>query len=338
MGVLLALAGAFAFALMNVFVRNGLRPGDTDNGVLTTMVVNVAMYAILIAVVVGIGGPPELDASGVAWFVAAGVSATFVGRNTLYGAIRRIGATRGAAIKNATPLVTIAIALVFLGERLTPIALVGVVLIIGALLLLIQESLRGAPGLDGTFEPASEVGDAFRAEALAETGLWDRTRVMADQTMAAIREPARRSVVIGVSLGALAALAFGSGHAFRKIGMDLLPDALVGATIGSATALVAYLLTAAVRGRAARDIRAVATESRPWFWAAGVAGTFGQLSFFAALAFAPVSHVSVVAGSETVLTVIVAALIARRLEAITIRVVIPAVLVFAGATLIAMAG
>ncbi|HUG29263.1 MAG TPA: DMT family transporter [Candidatus Limnocylindria bacterium] len=336
MGVILALVGALAFSFMNVFMRNGVRPGDEDNGLLTTLLVNIAVIAAVLVVTTTLGGVRELSVVGGAWFVAAGLSATFFGRNALFGAIRHIGAARGAAIKNATPLVTVAIALAFLGERLSAMAAAGVGLIIAGLFLLIMESLRGARKPRTAEE--DPVDEAIESEALAAAGWWDRTRLMADRTVAAIAEPARRQIVVGVTLGAAAALAFGSGHAFRKVGMDFMPDALLGASIGALTALATYLLTAAVRGRARAELHRSVTSYRPWFWAAGAAGAIGQMSFFSALAFAPVSHVSVVAGSEIVLTVVIAALLARRLEAITSRVVIPAILVFAGTALIGVAG
>lgn len=335
MGVLLALLGAFSFSLMNVFVRNGVRASDGDTGILTTMLINVAMYATLMVATVATVGLGPIVPEGVAWFVLAGLAATFLGRHALFGAISHIGAARGAAIKNATPLVAVGLALLVLGEELTRLAAVGIALIAVALALLIWESVtrEGGPAGAGD-EPVTE---ALESEAVAD-GWWDRTRFAADRTIAAMRAPARHVVLFGVVLGIVAAFAFGTGHVFRKLGMEALPNALVGATIGSTTALLAYLVTSALRGRVADELRSAFRSQRPWVWAAGVAGTGGQLSFFAALAFSPVSHVSAVSGSETVLTVICAAALARRPEAITLKVVIPAILMFGGTALIGLGG
>jgi drug/metabolite transporter (DMT)-like permease len=337
MGVLLALLGALAFSLMNVFVRNGVRMSDGDTGILTTMLINVAIYAVLVTAALAAGGFGPLDPAGVGWFVLAGLAATFVGRHALFGAISHIGAARGAAIKNATPLVAVGLAVFVLGEQLTAVAVFGIALIIVALVLLIAESVTRSDG-DATDDRALAVAEALESEAVAETGWWDRTRTAADRTVAAIRSPARHVLVFGVVLGVLAAFAFGTGHVFRKLGMDILPNALVGAAIGSTTALTAYLLTSAVRGRAGGELRSSFTSRRPWIWGAGVAGTGGQVSFFAALAFAPVSYVSAVSGSETILTVMCAAALARRPEAITMRVIVPAILMLAGTALIGLGG
>ena len=89
--------------------------------------------------------------------------------------------------------------------------------------------------------------------------------------------------------------------------MDILSDALLGAATGSWAALIGYLVSATARGQLG-SVRRSVTARRPYFWLAGLAGAMGQLSFFAALNFAPVSEVSVVASAEIVLTVLFAAI------------------------------
>ena len=69
---------------------------------------------------------------------------------------------------------------------------------------------------------------------------------------------------------------------------------------------------------------------------AGLFGLAGQLTFFVALQFAPVGPVTVIAASEVVLTTLLGALLVQRLEQVTRRIAIPAVLVFVGAALIAV--
>jgi drug/metabolite transporter (DMT)-like permease len=51
---------------------------------------------------------------------------------------------------------------------------------------------------------------------------------------------------------------------------------------------------------------------------------------------APISYVSVVSSSETVLTLLFGALALRRLESITLQVIIPAFAIFGGTALIAL--
>jgi drug/metabolite transporter (DMT)-like permease len=59
------------------------------------------------------------------------------------------------------------------------------------------------------------------------------------------------------------------------------------------------------------------------------------VAFFVAVQYAPVGAVTVVATSEVVLTTLLGGLLVQRMEQVTQRIAIPAVLVFIGAALIA---
>jgi len=335
-GVLLALVGAVAFSIMNISVRKGVRPGDGDNGVVTTVLINVVAFTLLMALVVLTTGARAWSWAAVGAFVAAGLASTFVGRSLLFTGIRHAGAARAAAVKNATPLFTLIIAVAVLGERVVPLAGAGIALVLIGIFLLARESLRrpvaGKPVAE--FEDIIEL--ALESEALAEGGLPDGRPRSTESERVRAAGVARSSMLLGLALSGIAAVIFGAGHALRKVGMDILPDALLGAAVGSWSAILAHTAAAAIRGRW-EAIRAAVTARRPYFWLAGIAGTVGQLCFFAALIFAPVSHVSVVAASETILTVLLAGLVAQGAERITIRIVLPAALVFAGVAAIALA-
>ncbi len=334
MGVLLALIGAAAFSVMNVAIRQGVRRGDRDNGVLTTVVINVALFSVLMFGLVLARGVPNLSVAAVAAFGAAGLASTFIGRATLFAGIRRAGAVRAAAVKNATPLVTLAIALTLLGERLTPTAVVGVALVLVGVALVVRESMdrpdRNALATDRPDNPAREGIEAELLSAGDDDPALPHPR-NAGPGAAAVGS----AMAVGLAFAGLAALSFGAGHALRKVGMDVLPDAAVGATIGSWSALAAYTAAAAARGQLRRMPSSILAR-KPYFWLAGVGGGVGQISFFAALSFAPVAHVSVVAASETILTVAFAGLVAHRTEQISRQLLVPSVLVFVGVAAIAV--
>jgi uncharacterized membrane protein len=161
----------------------------------------------------------------------------------------------------------------------------------------------------------------------------------------AIRDSATRwraardmTLVVGIVLALLSTLVLATGHALRKVGMDLMPDALLAATIGSWTAFGAFLGAAAARRRVRSGFGSVFVRARRPFWVAGLMSCIGQLAMFAALDVAPVSVVSVVGGSEAILTVLFAAVVLGRGELITRWVVLPAILVFLGSAIIALAG
>jgi drug/metabolite transporter (DMT)-like permease len=320
MGVAIALVGATAFSFMSVLIRLGVQPGDRDNGLRATLIVNVAVFSFLLVATFMAGGRIRLSAIGIGAFVMAGLCATFFGRYALFAAIGHIGAARATAIKNATPLVSVGLAIAFLGEVLSLLAALGIVLVMLGIGLLVREVLMqhaDATAPDGLDQITSTTG-----ARPAEVGQ--------------ITSSGRRGLLLGVAMAGAAAIAFGSGHAFRQVGIDALSDSLLGATIGSWVALIISLGLSGARHELGGFVGVVGSF-RPAVWLAGAAGAVGQLCFFSALAVAPLSHVAVVAASETVITVMLAARVMRHAERVTARLILPAVLVFGGSAIIAVA-
>jgi len=323
MGVLLALVSAFSFASSYVLIRAGVRPSDPDNGLMITMLVNVAMLTVAAALLPFLIPLPPITLSGTLWFVAAGLLGPFIGRNALFASIRLIGSTRGAALKNNAPIVVVVLAVFILRERFTIQAMLGIGLVLGGLLTLAWEAFtKGPPGeARMAVEPVVAEGliaDGPAAEAISWT-----------QRLAA---PA----ALGISTGILAAAAFGIAQVARAVGIADMPNPVLGSALGVWVGLLSYSLVTAAQGRLGPMLRFNLSHARPLLWLAGVATTAGNVAFYVAVTMAPISYVSVVSSSETVLTLLLGALALRRLESITLQVIIPAFAIFGGTALIAL--
>jgi drug/metabolite transporter (DMT)-like permease len=328
-GALLAFLSAVGFSLTNVLIRKGGRPGDADNGTLITTITNVIALSMIMAVLGFVRGSPlsTWNTTGFLWFAVAGFFTTFLGRNTLFGSIRRIGSSRAAAIKNTAPVFTVVIAVLFLEEHPTALATIGIGVASLGLFLLVHEAFQNRQSTRGRNNDREATEEVFGPE-----GLIQGSPVEPKPTAGA-----PSIVMIGILLAVFAAIFFGSGQAVRKVGIEYMPDAFFGAMIASWAALISYLATLAAQGRLGAVFRTSFESFNPYFWLAGLASTVGQLSFFAAVMFAPVSYVSVIAACETLLTIFFAVILLRRSEIVTRRVVIAATAVFAGAVLITLA-
>jgi drug/metabolite transporter (DMT)-like permease len=305
-GVLLSIATAFSFSFMNLAIRKGGRVHPGENAVLATLLVNLVAFAVLLAVASVTGRAREIRPDAALAFASIGVTGLFLGRTLLFAGIHRIGVVRASAIKNAAPVVTLALAIVFLGERSSPVAWAGIVLILSGVAVVFRESLVVA-----------------RSPAVAAVGRGESSRA------------AERAKVTGVALALGAAFAYGAANVLSKVGMVMVPDAIQAGFFAAVAALVCYAAWETVNGRL-RAIPASLLAPRPWFWLAGVAGTTGQLTFYAALDFIAVGPATVITASEVVLTTALGGLLAQQLEQVTRRIAIPAVLVFLGAALIAL--
>ena len=127
-GVLLAALGALMWAVHNLLIRVATEHGDVGDAIVVVMIVNLALVAPAAAVV-------EYPTYGLTWeaaaaFAAAGVAGLVLGRICIFGGIVTIGASRTTPVVAASTLVSAALAIAFLGESLTLLHLLGIVLVV----------------------------------------------------------------------------------------------------------------------------------------------------------------------------------------------------------------
>jgi drug/metabolite transporter (DMT)-like permease len=329
-GSLLAFASALAYSCMYFLVRSGVRKGDPDGGAFITTLINVLMLAAAVLLVTIVAAPPDWDPTGIFWFAVAGMLGTFSGRILLFAGLRRIGPVRAASLTNTAPVVTIGAAVVLLGERLSPAALVAVVLVLIGLGILTWEAfqMQGPGGTDAD----AEDGPVVKAPS-SETG---PVVAPANDRRSRVYQRMGTPAVLGLLFAGLSAVSFGLARVARRVGLDEMPDPLIGSLVGATIALASSLLLQAGQGRVSSVVLASVREVRWRLWLAGVCSTIGLLTFFIAIQLAPLAHVAVIAASETIPTLIIGSLIMRKSERLSIRIAIPALCVFAAGVLIAL--
>ena len=140
MGDALALLSATFFAVANVTIVRGTAPGDEDNGAFVSLLLTTAIAgAGWIAWGLAFGFEP-VTPRAILWFAGAGVLTAFIGRVFGYASVQLLGAMRASATKRLNPFFAVALGVGVLGERLTPGAVVGMLLIVASFALLV---LRG---------------------------------------------------------------------------------------------------------------------------------------------------------------------------------------------------
>lgn len=311
-----ALFTALAFAASNVAVRRGVH--SVRAAMLVIGFTRVALLLPIVVVSAMLNGWPQGSAFGIWWFVAAGMGAPLIGQSALMASIARIGAPQGAAVKNAAPAVTVLLAFLLLGETMSRMGIGGMLLVFVGLSVLIaslwraEEAHRGAP-------------DATALEADPQAGVL------------AFQAPSwRRRRAMGLTFAFLAAIGFGLGQLLRKVAMNHLPDAWLGALIGSLAALVSIVAMAGIGGSLRPQLAEARASANRWMIAAGVLATVGQVCFFLALNYIEVSRVALITASDVVLTTLLAAVILRDYERVTGPVIAASVLIFLGVAAVAM--
>jgi drug/metabolite transporter (DMT)-like permease len=137
----LALVSAFLFGAMSVGLKMGLaRHSDVGLATVATVVAALATTIVLTAVEV----PARGVHAGGAWpFVLAGLLQPGIGQIFVTYAVRDAGAARASVVLGSAPLVSVTIALLFLGEPVRVALIAGAVLIVAGSVELARE--RGRP-------------------------------------------------------------------------------------------------------------------------------------------------------------------------------------------------
>ena len=165
LGVLLALLGATALAVQSLAIRYGTVASDTTDAMVVVFTINLV---VLLPAAFLLGDPlAELTPSAVAAFTAAGLVGTLAGRAVHFEGIRRIGSSRAEPIKASQPLHASLIAVLVLGEIVTPGHLLAMVAIVAGVAIITYEHGRSSNGGGD----ASYVGVAFPVVAAVFFGL-----------------------------------------------------------------------------------------------------------------------------------------------------------------------
>lgn len=148
MGSLLALLSGFCFALGSVTARFALRSGaSVGQTVVMSLLPSAAFFGIL-ALVPGFrpAGPGLWDPVALAWYAAAGILGSVVGRILNFRALQLLGPARLNQLVATDALFSVVLAYFLTGERLGTMSLAGIFVVTAGVMLLSTEGEAPRPG------------------------------------------------------------------------------------------------------------------------------------------------------------------------------------------------
>ena len=129
----MALSSALCSAVATAFIQRGLRRSNFYAGFWINIVVGVVGLWSIVLLVVPFH---EYNWRAVPYFIFSGVVGTAGGRLFRVLAIHKVGASVAAAVNNLAPLIASGLAILLLGERVTPPIMAGtLVIVVGTILL-----------------------------------------------------------------------------------------------------------------------------------------------------------------------------------------------------------
>ena len=130
LGGFLALLSAATFAFETATARRGVLTGSVAQALSITVPLGVPIFFLVAAAFGSLGTVLGFSAEAIVYLALAGVLHFVWGRYCNYRASKAMGANLVAPVQQGNLLVTLALAIWILGEHLTPLRVLGIVLVV----------------------------------------------------------------------------------------------------------------------------------------------------------------------------------------------------------------
>ena len=284
LGALLALASAATFGLNSAALRRGVLTGGVLQAMAITVPLGVPLFLLANVLAGSLDSLGKFSLPSWAWFALAGVVHFVIGCYGNYRATRALGSTLSSPMHMLSVPIALALALIFLDEVMTPLRLIGFVLVMtGPLVAVRAQSRRKKHNENNHFHP--QFGE-------------------------------------GIFWGAVCAVGYGSSPLFivKGLGQDrVLVDSLAAGLVSYTAAAIVITIIVALAGGIA-FMRDLDRSARNWFAVSGVFVFVSQMLRYMALAVAPVTIVVPIQRLSVVFRVIFSWLINRDHEVLTAKV------------------
>ncbi len=306
LGAFLALLSAGAFGFNNATVRRGVLSGTVSQALAITVPIGVPLFLVAAALLGSLGLVANFSLRAILLLACAGVVHFVWGRYCNYRATKAIGAVLAGPVQQASVLIALGLAVGFMGESLTLLRGLGIVLVIlGPAIIVssegrkrpkpakLQDHSTDAPGGERPFEPAYFEGYSFAL---------------------------------------LSATGYGVSPVLVRLGVEH-----IGLKASAAAGLVSYgaatlaLMAILVLPGQLRHVLATPAGAAKWFTLSGVLVALSQLLRYMALAVAPVSVVTPIQRLSILFRIYFSAMLNRKHEVLGGAVIAGTVLSLAGA-------
>jgi drug/metabolite transporter (DMT)-like permease len=288
-----------------------------DLGFLISVVANLLFCILLIGLEFLFLPSKELQWNTDAFFLffLSGVFSTYLGRWFFYEAVVRFGPAKSSIFQVSSPGFTVIIAWIMLGEELSAIALGGIGLALGGLLLVVY--------VPGIFSSHSQKRLSAPSKA---------------NTDAAIRAPL--SVLVmqsSIFLGLGSALAYSIGSVLRASAIRSWNEPIIGALLGTISGLVLYTVFNSSTADLYSKIKAADRKGMLLYGVGGVLGISAQICSIASMRYIPVSISNLITLCSPILIIPGSYFFLKNREGITLRTVLGGVLTIIGIAVVLLA-
>jgi len=318
LGALYAVLSAAAFGFSNASGRRGVLTGTAIQGMAISVPIGVPLF--LIAAYVG-GELTEFDRFGtwnIVLLAAAGFMQLVWGRYCNMRSLAAVGSNLAGPVQQFQLILSLTLAIVFLGETLTPLKVLGILLVVSGPIVIHgrqAEKQRAARRL-----AQASVGAAAAGGATA----------MAEDAAATAKPKFEPRLMEGYIFAFLSSIGFGTAPILVAAGLKDTGLSLAGGLISYVFATMVVVVLLLAPGNFLQ-VRNMSRQALPWFTLSAVCVWASQLFRYMALAIAPVTVVQPIQSLSLIFRMIFGFFINREHEALDRYVIGGILLSFTGA-------
>jgi drug/metabolite transporter (DMT)-like permease len=276
LGVFLAALSAACFAFNNASTRRGVLTGTVLQAMAITVPMGVPIFFVIALASGNVHTITNFPLHAVQMLAMVGAVHFIAGRYCNYRAVKAIGANLSGPVIQLGVLVTLALAVLLLGEAMTPLRVVGIVLVVLGPAMMRQADVPERASAPAAVDVAQE--------NKAEDG-----NVNADRALPVFQP----QYAEGYLFGLLAAVCYGVSPIMLR---SVVEHQGIGGSLGAgvisyAAATVLIVLFTLLWPGQLRHVLSMDHRSARWFTVSGFFVCISQTFFYMAVAVAPVSVV-----------------------------------------------
>lgn len=307
LGGLLAVFSAAFHGTNNACLRRGVLTGSVPQALAVTITIGVPLTflaAFLSGQLFRVG---ELSLQQIAFVSAAGILQYVWGRFWGYSATRLIGAVGAGPINQSQMWIAVTLAVVFLGESVTWLKLVGMLLIFTAPFIIALALRQKRKENTAIHKLLTEQGQTSAAESLFIPKIW-----------------------LGYGCALLAAMGYGIAPVLVRSGVGDAGLGLNGVMFAYLSAFFTFWLIAFIVPRQLHEIKTLERQAGRWYVFSGLLTFSGQVCYFLALSIAPVTVVAPLFQLSMIARVVASYLINPKHEVLSTAALLAIAVSFAG--------
>ena len=317
LGPLLGLLSAASFALNVTVIRRAVLLASASQATIVTVFAGVPIALVMAAATGQLFRISSLSGTSILLLIAGGISQFVIGRYGNYKSIQCLGATASAPLRSLAAVFSVALAIIFLDEKVNFLMGLAITLLIISPLFTLQIGGRSRKSTTA----ASDVPTPPSGGSSSETP--PRAHPVF------VRKQAE-----GYLWGLVMGVGYGSTVLFIRAALKDSGMAIAGVLIAYvAGAVVLFIIFAATKQLA--DARGVTREAAPWYMLATVSILLAHTFRFIGFSIAPVTLIAPFQEISALFVMLFSYFINRRAEVFGSRVFLAIIVAISGAALLA---